>query len=37
VMLADAISRGDAAEAEKLAIGHMRHLSELRIEMLLRH
>jgi DNA-binding GntR family transcriptional regulator len=37
VMLADAISRGDAAEAEKLAIEHMRHLSELRIEMLLRH
>jgi DNA-binding GntR family transcriptional regulator len=36
VGLADAISRGDAAEAEKLAIEHMRHLSELRIQMLLR-
>jgi DNA-binding GntR family transcriptional regulator len=36
VVLADAISRGDAAAAEKLAIEHMRHLSELRIQMLLR-
>jgi DNA-binding GntR family transcriptional regulator len=35
--LADAISRGDAARAEKLAQGHMHHLSELRIRMLLEH
>jgi DNA-binding GntR family transcriptional regulator len=37
VALADAISRGDAAAAEKRAIEHMRHLSELRIQMLLRN
>jgi DNA-binding GntR family transcriptional regulator len=36
VALADAISRGDAPAAEQLAVGHMRHLSELRIQMLLR-
>jgi DNA-binding GntR family transcriptional regulator len=35
VALADAISQGDAATAEKLAIEHIRHLSELRIRMLL--
>jgi DNA-binding GntR family transcriptional regulator len=35
VALADAISQGDGATAEKLAIEHMRHLSELRIRMLL--
>jgi DNA-binding GntR family transcriptional regulator len=35
VELADAISQGDAAKAEKLATDHMRHLSELRIRMLL--
>jgi DNA-binding GntR family transcriptional regulator len=37
VVLAGAISRGDAQAAEKLAVEHMRHLSELRIQMLLRH
>jgi DNA-binding GntR family transcriptional regulator len=37
VALADAISRGDAQAAEKLAVEHMRHLSELRIQMLLRN
>jgi DNA-binding GntR family transcriptional regulator len=36
VVLADAISRGDAPRAEQLAVDHMRHLSELRIQMLLR-
>jgi DNA-binding GntR family transcriptional regulator len=36
VALADAISRGDAPAAEQLAVDHMRHLSELRIQMLLR-
>ncbi|TYC13390.1 GntR family transcriptional regulator [Actinomadura syzygii] len=35
VALADAISQGDGAKAERLAIEHMRHLSELRIRMLL--
>lgn len=35
VALADAISQGDAAKAEKLAGEHMHHLSELRIRMLL--
>lgn len=35
VAIADAITQGDAAAAEKLAIEHMRHLSELRIRMLL--
>lgn len=35
--IADAISRGDEPAAEKLAVDHMRHLSELRIQMLLRH
>jgi DNA-binding GntR family transcriptional regulator len=35
VALADAISQGDAAAAERLGIEHMRHLSELRIRMLL--
>ncbi|HKE64485.1 MAG TPA: GntR family transcriptional regulator [Micromonosporaceae bacterium] len=35
VALADAISQGDAATAEKLSVEHMRHLSELRIRMLL--
>jgi DNA-binding GntR family transcriptional regulator len=35
VTLADAISTGDAEGAEKLATDHMRHLSELRIRMLL--
>jgi DNA-binding GntR family transcriptional regulator len=34
VAIANAISKGDAAEAESLAIRHMRHLSELRIRML---
>jgi len=33
--LADAISKGDAVAAEQLAIEHMRHLSEVRIRMLL--
>jgi DNA-binding GntR family transcriptional regulator len=33
--LADAISTGDADEAERLAVEHMKHLSELRIRMLL--
>ena len=37
VALADAISRGDAQAAEQIAIEHMRHLSELRIQMLLRN
>jgi DNA-binding GntR family transcriptional regulator len=37
VGLAGAISQGDAVAAEKLAIDHMRHLSELRIQMLLQH
>ncbi|HEX5115561.1 MAG TPA: GntR family transcriptional regulator [Pseudonocardiaceae bacterium] len=37
VALADAISRGDVDGAERLAIDHMRHLSELRIRMLLQH
>jgi DNA-binding GntR family transcriptional regulator len=37
VALADAISRGDAQAAERVAIEHMRHLSELRIQMLLRN
>ncbi|HUN36394.1 MAG TPA: GntR family transcriptional regulator [Trebonia sp.] len=36
VVLADAISRGDEAAAEELAVEHMRHLSALRIQMLLR-
>jgi DNA-binding GntR family transcriptional regulator len=35
VALADAISQGDPAHAEKVASDHMRHLSELRIRMLL--
>jgi DNA-binding GntR family transcriptional regulator len=35
VGLADAISQGDTATAERLAVEHMRHLSELRIRMLL--
>jgi DNA-binding GntR family transcriptional regulator len=35
IAIADAISQGDASGAEKLAIDHMRHLSELRIRMLL--
>jgi DNA-binding GntR family transcriptional regulator len=35
VALADAISQGDATAAEKLSVEHMRHLSELRIRMLL--
>jgi DNA-binding GntR family transcriptional regulator len=35
VALADAITQGDAVTAERLAIEHMRHLSELRIRMLL--
>jgi DNA-binding GntR family transcriptional regulator len=35
VTLADAISTGDADEAERLAVEHMKHLSELRIRMLL--
>ncbi|MGE5156363.1 MAG: GntR family transcriptional regulator [Betaproteobacteria bacterium] len=35
VALADAISQGDAATAERLAVEHMRHLAELRIRMLL--
>jgi DNA-binding GntR family transcriptional regulator len=34
VALANAISNGDADEAESVAIKHMRHLSELRIRML---
>lgn len=34
--IAEAITRGDAAAAEKLAMEHMRHLAELRIQMLLR-
>ncbi|HVQ95662.1 MAG TPA: GntR family transcriptional regulator [Mycobacteriales bacterium] len=37
VALADAISQGDVARAEKLAVEHMKHLSELRIRMLLHH
>lgn len=37
VAIADAISRGDEPTAEKLAMDHMRHLSELRIQQLLRH
>jgi DNA-binding GntR family transcriptional regulator len=37
VALADAITRGDPAEAERLAVEHIRHLSELRIRMLLHH
>ena len=36
VRLADAISRGDEDLAEEIALEHMRHLSELRIRMLLR-
>jgi DNA-binding GntR family transcriptional regulator len=36
IALADAISQGEAEKAEKLAVQHMRHLSELRIRMLLR-
>ena len=35
VALADAISQGDAATAERLGIEHVRHLSELSIRMLL--
>jgi DNA-binding GntR family transcriptional regulator len=35
VALADAITQGDPLTAEKLAVEHMRHLSELRIRMLL--
>lgn len=35
ITLADAISMGDVEGAEKLAAEHMRHLSELRIRMLL--
>jgi DNA-binding GntR family transcriptional regulator len=35
IALADAISQGDAETAETLAVAHMRHLSELRIRMLL--
>jgi DNA-binding GntR family transcriptional regulator len=35
ISLADAISMGDVEGAEKLAAEHMRHLSELRIRMLL--
>jgi DNA-binding GntR family transcriptional regulator len=35
--IADAISRADVAEAERLAGAHIRHLSELRITMLLGH
>lgn len=35
VALADAISQGDPAKAEQVATEHMRHLSELRIRMLL--
>jgi DNA-binding GntR family transcriptional regulator len=35
VRLADAIGKGDSEEAERLAVAHMRHLSELRIQMLL--
>ena len=34
--LADAISQGDVAEAERIATDHMRHLAQLRIQMLLR-
>jgi DNA-binding GntR family transcriptional regulator len=37
VALANAISQGDAVKAEQLAMEHMRHLSELRIRMLLSH
>jgi DNA-binding GntR family transcriptional regulator len=35
VALADAITQSDPVAAEKLAVEHMRHLSELRIRMLL--
>jgi DNA-binding GntR family transcriptional regulator len=34
--LADAISQGDVEAAERIAIDHMRHLAQLRIQMLLR-
>ena len=34
--LADAISQGDAEAAERIATDHMRHLAQLRIQMLLR-
>ena len=33
--LADAVVRGDSARAEQLAVAHMRHLTELRVRMLL--